>query len=90
MQDRLEPGSRRRVAEHEAAQTRAVERAVGASKRRAERRQHGRVPRLSGGGQRVGEAIGVGDIDAERGEGVGDGRLAAADASGEPDDEGHG
>ena len=38
-------------------------------------------------GHRVRGVVGIGDIDAERGEGPGDFRLAAADAAREADDE---
>ena len=48
------------------------------------------MPRFPWRRQRVGEAIGVRDVDAQPREGVGDRRLAAADAAGEADRELHG
>ena len=69
------------------AQARAVERSVGRAVLGSERREHRGVARLPGRGQRMGEAVGVGDVDAERGERVRHRGLAAADAAGEADDE---
>ena len=52
---------------------------------RAERRHDGGMARLPGCGERVRQPVGIGDLDAERPERIGNRRLAAADAAGQAD-----
>ena len=89
MQNGLEADARGCVVEHVPAQATAVERPVGAGEPGTECREDRVVAGLSRGGECVGKAVGVGDVDAERRECVGDRGLAAADASGQADDKGH-
>ena len=89
MQDGLEQRARRGVVEYALAQPRAVERAIGKEVARSECFEDSRVARLARGGDRMRDGVGVGDIGAQRGERIGHGRLAAADATREPDDQRH-
>ena len=85
---RLEPRARRRrrrIRARAAWRGRACRRRGSSS--RPERRDDRAWPGCARRGQRVREAVGVGDLDAERGERVGHRRLAAADAAGQADDE---
>jgi len=48
------------------------------------------VPGRPRRGQRMGEPIGIGDVDASLRKRVGDDRLSAADPAGQSDDKAHG
>lgn len=88
MQDRLEATSGLGLFKSERAHRGAVEAAI--------RRDHAIAEALADGfdrgtarcGERVGDEVGVDDAGAERGEVIGGGALAAADAAGEADDVG--
>jgi hypothetical protein len=85
MQDGFQALAPPGVGKDDGAHRGAVERAVGAGHGVAEGGADRRHRRAARGGQGVGDGVGVDHGDAARGEQVGNGALAAADAAGEPD-----
>ena len=87
VQDPLQPPPDRRIGEGQPAHPAPIEGAVGRrnlpTELGAQRRHRGPV----GGGQFVGDGIGIDDADAMGGEAIGGGALAAADSPGQSDDE---
>src|SRR5213078_1934219 len=88
MEDRLQPGARRRIVECGLAHAWAIERAVDVDEGCAERRADGVDRRAARQGQPAGDEVGVDDDGAEAGEHRSDGALAAADAAGQTDAQG--
>ena len=90
MQDCFEAQTSVGVGEDPFAQSRTIERSIGTGERGSERAQHRRVSGRAWRSQRMGEPVGIGDVDAAQRERVGDGRLAAPNPTGQSDDERHG
>ena len=89
MQDGFQALLRRGIGEDDGAHRGAVERAVGRHHAVAEAGADRRHRGAAGRGQFMGDGVGVDHRDAVRGEQVGNGALAAADAAGEADHPGH-
>jgi hypothetical protein len=90
VQQPFEARSRPVVREDETTQGSAVDLAVGSQDARAECVTDRDEPRLSDCGQAVRENVGVDDLHAQRCECAGNGRLSAADPTGQTDDVRHG
>jgi hypothetical protein len=89
VQYRFEPGACIAIAKYLFAQSRPIERSIGTQQRIAKRIEHSGVARLTRSRQRVGDGVGVRDLDAKSGEAIGHHRFAAADSAGETDHERH-
>ncbi len=87
MQDGLEACARVRIGEYSVAQPRPVELAAGVHSLRSEFGHYAGKAGRTALAQRMRSEVGVRDLDAARRKGARDFRLAAADASGEADDE---